>query len=148
MCAQLLTQSPRKIYSDEMPLIKGGTLYPFPIRLALKADDAARLMPGKQGRPFQRRLYPTKWLFAIERSRVAVPAKINTVMVFKPGVFPRIKVFYILWLSIVVGYGLPQMAEHMLRAHSAARLIRIGFSRLWTALRLSVSAECKPFLRL
>jgi hypothetical protein len=131
-----------KIFSDEMPLIRKGVIYPFPIRMALHPHIATSLGLNPSGsRQFKRKIYPTKALFEIPRDTVAEPSPLRFFFLGTPGrvtqarhlrVFEKAKFIII----FVMGLGLPQMAEHMLRADNIVSLGRIAVSRLFTALAL------------
>lgn len=128
-CARLLNDPEVRILSDEMPLIRDGMAYPFPIRMALKPEDAASLFPKIEGRRFERRLYPAKLLFPIPFDRIAQPVRISRLILNRPRV--------ILWFAnVVVGLGLVQMTEHMLRFDALFRLVEIALRRLGAAVKL------------
>ncbi|MCM2276998.1 MAG: hypothetical protein NDJ89_02865 [Oligoflexia bacterium] len=136
-CVELLKNPATRIFSDEMPLVRQGKLYPFPIRIALRPADAEKLLPGQKGRIFNRRLFPSKHLFPIDRDRVASPARITGVEL-RPGTRSSgVSLFFSLIPPLVIGLGLTQMAEHMLRLDTLPRLIRIASSRLLCAWQLS-----------
>ncbi|MFL5814736.1 MAG: hypothetical protein ACJ763_14270 [Bdellovibrionia bacterium] len=131
-----------KVFSDEMPLIRQGVIYPFPIRMALHPHIATSLGLNPSGtRQFKRKIYPTKALFEISRDAVAQPSPLRFLFVGVSGgvaqarplqVFERSKFV----IAFVLGLGLPQMAEHMLRANNILSLGRIAVSRLFTAFSL------------
>jgi hypothetical protein len=144
--AVLMSQeSGTKIFSDEMPLIKDGILYPFPIRMALHPSIANSLgLNVSDARQFKRKIYPTKALFEIPRDLVAQPAPLRYFffgICGSPGQFTharplraREKLKFI--FAFVMGLGLPQMAEHMLRTGNVFNLAKIALSRFKTALTL------------
>jgi len=129
-CARLLRDPAVRILSDEMPLIRDGVAYPFPVRMALRPEDAAKLFPEGGGRLFERKIYPAKLLFPIPSERIAGPVRISRVVLERPRL--------IRWFSsVVAGLGLAQMSEHMLRFDSPLRLARIALRRLAAATRLA-----------
>jgi hypothetical protein len=141
--AVLLGQNPGvKLFSDEMPLIRDGMIYPFPIRMALHPHVATSLGLDPSGaRKFKRKIYPTKALFEISRDSVAAPSPLRFLFVGVSGnltqaralrAFEKSKFI----IAFVMGLGLPQMAEHMVRADNFLSLARIAWSRLGTALSL------------
>jgi hypothetical protein len=136
LCAKLLNEPQIKIYSDEMPLIRDGVVYPFPIRMALKPSDAEALMPESRGRVFKRRLFQEKVLFAFARDRIAEPAPVRKLLVKRDEDSAWLKKIGVFTMAMVVGLGLAQMAEHMLRLHSISGLVGIAFSRLSEAVRV------------
>lgn len=144
--AVLMSQDPSvRIFSDEMPLIRDGVVYPFPIRMALHPHIASSLGLNPSGaRQFKRKVYPTKALFEIPRESVAEPAPLRLFFIGVPANSGQIaqvrplrsgeKAKFI--IAFVMGLGLPQMAEHMLRAGNVFSLVGIAFSRFKTALSL------------
>lgn len=141
LCSLLLRDPSVRIFSDEMPLLRDATIFPFPVRIALKPRDAQALMPDQIGRSFQRRLFPAKQLFPIPPTRVSAPLPVTRLVVRKSGRHSGLRVFSSLWSSLVVGIGLTQMSEHMIRIPSLPRLFLIGCSRLREAGKLSREAK-------
>lgn len=128
-----------RLYSDEIPMIKKGTLFAFPLRVALLPQVALKLkVADPEKRIFRRRIFPEKVLINIPASRVAQPLA------------PR----HLLWvgdtrlgmmISLVLGLGVPQFAEYMLRVDNLLRLFKIALSRLVMATHLMVSARIVAF---
>lgn len=152
--AALLVQEPNvKIFSDETPLLRGDVVYPFPVRLALKPEVAAALGLPAQARLFRRRLFAEKALFPLRAVQVARPKRVSFVAFGerRVGAQPsfrtasRLLVFWGLVKYSVVGLGVAQMAEHMLRVENGPSLLGIAFSRLFTALRIVVRAKSYRF---
>lgn len=131
-----------KVFSDEMPLISQGKVYPFPIRMALHPQVAQSLgIDLSAAREFKRKVYPKKALIEIDRNSVAPPSDLDHFFLGVSGetalarpMSLREKLGFL--VSFVMGLGLPQMAEHMLRANNVFGLARIAFSRLKTAFQL------------
>ena len=148
----LLQHEGISIYSDEMPLVKQGKLYPFPIRIALEPGLDKVLSFGRPSaasrRVFKRKIFPAKVLTPISNHRISVPNQLSVLLLVRRGnglskvdsANPVVLGFN-LFLSLVIGLGLCQMSEHMLRANNIVRLFRIGFSRFREAMRLFVQTK-------
>lgn len=141
--AALLMQNGRaKVFSDEMPLISEGKIYPFPIRMALHRHVAQSLgIDLATARDFKRKIYPTKALIEIEPQAVASVLPLSRFYFGVLGDSPTARSMSLseklrLIVTIVMGLGLPQMAEHMLRANNLLSLARIALSRLKTAIEI------------
>lgn len=145
LCAKLLKEPQIKIFSDEMPLLRNGVVYPFPIRMALKPRDAETLMAGVRGRIFKRRLFQEKVLFTFTRERIAQPTPVRKLLVERDGDSPWVKKTGVLISTMVIGLGLAQMAEHMLRLHSILGLCGIAASRLLEARRVAFAVRGQKF---
>ncbi len=141
LCASVLADESVRILSDEMPLLKDGMIHPFPVRIALKPEDARRLLPGQEGRAFRRRLFATKLLFPIPATRVSGPVRISRIYLPRNG-------WLTLFRSLVIGEGLAQMSEHMLRLGSIFRLSAIAYSRLRTFLGIRFGSSGVELCRL
>ncbi len=150
--ASLLKDKGFSIFSDEMPLVKNGVLYPFPIRIALDPGVAQALsIDVSHLRIFKRRIYPEKALIPIERNLVATPTAASCVMYGKcshrkPTIrrTNRPSLGIQLFFSLVVGLGLCQMSELMLRPGNLIRLLKITTSRFREMLILI--CQSKPFI--
>ncbi|MDR3607735.1 MAG: hypothetical protein P4M08_10185 [Oligoflexia bacterium] len=141
--ASLMIDDPEtQLYSDEIPLLKKGRLYPFPVRIALFPDVARKLgLEVSTTRRFPRRIYPEKILFPIPQSRVAPAAPLGRL--FYPAGTSFFAVRFV--FNVVFGLGTPQMAQYMLRIDNFPRLARIAFSRFWTAVSIIArKTECRP----
>jgi hypothetical protein len=144
LTASLMKEASVGILSDESPILYRGRAHPFPVRMALRPEHAAIYRTGEEGRPFRRRIFAEKMLFPIPRGRVAGPAHLGAILLGRPAAGqPRIvrasrwAVFRVLFVEMVIGSGLAQMAEHMLRANAVHRLALIAGSRLREAIRLA-----------
>lgn len=141
--ATLLMRKPGfRVFSDEIPLLKDGVLYPFPIRVALGEPVASALGILSEGRRFQRFSFQEKLLFSIPADRIATAAPLSFVCVAYEGgsgakleKCSRSRVLSSLIESLVIGHGVPQMAEYMLRQETLPKLPAIAWSRLKTALQ-------------
>jgi hypothetical protein len=138
------------IFSDETPLLgKGACIHAFPTRIGISPQvaEALRLLIKPQ-RLFLRRLFPAKTLIAIDPKKIAKPAKIDFLICGRlqsgsPRITPSNKLVALFYLlhSMVIGIGVAQMSEHMLRLNSLTRLFNIAFSRLARALEVLWQAE-------
>jgi hypothetical protein len=141
IAALMLGDSRHQIYSDEIPLVKGRKIYPFPIRIALRPEIAKAL--GFVGlRSFERILFEKKQLLEIPNSRVARAMDLNRIFFQSPSLFYA--KFMLVW-NIVLGSGTPQMAEHMLRLPNVPRLMAIAVRRLVVAVGLIRSCNNTNF---
>jgi hypothetical protein len=138
-----------QLFSDESPLVRGDTIHPFPVRIALIPEVARLLSIPGPGRHFERKLFGTKQVHPIPHERIAAPARATFVLIGKisPQGQPRFRkatraeVLTRLLKEMVVGIGLAQMAEQMIRVPGVLGLGRIAFSRLRTALRLTFASR-------
>jgi len=147
LALQLIQKNNARIYSDEMPLIKAGMIYPFPIRIALKRDVCSRLAPNlaKNSRKMVRKLYGEKILIPISREQIAEPKSVNFILV-PSHINSRWSAIKYLGSSMVVGYGLAQMKEHMLRVHLIRSFGKISVSRARESMNLSRKARIISFV--
>jgi hypothetical protein len=148
--AALLHRDPSvRIYSDESPLLRGSRVFPFPVPGALSPDVARALGVVEGGRVFRRKEFPEKVLIPFDLTRVAQPARVDWVLVGLSGrsevrasFLARFAAFLVLLDSCVVGRGLAQMSEYLVRADSSWRLPRIALGRLFSVLMLLRHARC------
>lgn len=145
---QLLKHSDFFIASDESPLLRRGELFPFPMRGALAPAVAAALTVSVPTRKFPRKIYPTKVLFEIPATKVMGSAKLNYVFIgVKSSASARIepttraRVYFELFKSLVVGIGLAQMGEHLLRLNRIPALLKVAFSRHREAWQVSQASQ-------
>jgi hypothetical protein len=161
----LLARTPYapRLLSEETPLIRSGRVYPFPLRLGLSVATAVRHL-GEAGRPFPRRLYPTKLLYPLPSTRIAPPSRAAFVLIggarrhAQARAIPigPFRAFWGIFWSMAIGVGVAQMREHLVRIDNLSRLATIFFSRVRETLRLArdvpayrleVSADPKETLR-
>ncbi len=152
LASLLLEKSAARIHSDETPLLdREGRLHPFPVRIALAPGLAASLGVFRsqgEGRPFKRRQYREKRLFEIPAARVAPVLPIRTIVVGRPGgravlrEGSRLEALGELGRSLVVGAGVAQMAEHLLRAEGLPGLAAIAASRARASVACVSQARC------
>ncbi len=149
MASLLLKRDGFSLFSDEMPLLRNGMIYPFPIRIALRPNiSEALFLDLKQCRMFRRTVFPEKLLFPVDLSRIASTSPVGFLLVGVLGASAaRMETSGSIWkipqvvLSMVMGLGLCQMAEHMLRVDNVIRIIRIAFSRLREGIWLVTRSE-------
>jgi hypothetical protein len=146
--AALLERTPEvRIYSDESPLIDGKSVYPFPVRMALK-PELAEFFGLEGGRLFRRKKFPEKLLFPLPETKIARPAPLRWILVGRVGATQpvirpssAVRGLSALTEAMVVGMGNAQMAEFMLRSGMFSNLSRIGLSRLKAAVLASLHAR-------
>ena len=144
----MLRSTRLRILSDDTPLIgRGLKLLPFPLRLSLRPSERMDGVPSRFLFRFQRRLYPPKLLVDWEafEGRIAPSSALKLIFVArgKPeGRTPKVKpcpapaAFRALFVHLVLGTEVPQMAEYLLnfRGKRFFRLSSIFLMRLKTAL--------------
>jgi hypothetical protein len=154
--AALLCRRPGvRIYSDESPLLRDSRMFAFPVRGALRPEVARALGIGSEGpgeRIFRRKLFPEKLLYRFDPARVAEPARPDWILVgFKNGMkggairrslFAKLAAFAVLLDSCVVGRGLAQMSEYMVRGDSIWKLPKIAFLRFFAVFFLIFRSRC------
>lgn len=157
LAATLLT-SQLSLLSDESPLLKDGIVYPFPNHIAVAPDLAKDLGPiisqmTVGTRLFKRKRFPSKFVFSVPLHKVSEARPLEAVLIGKRWKGPSsikkisfIKSLAPLLRSIVVGEGLAQMSEFMLRGNNIANILRIAFSRLTEAVRIMRRVQCYEFL--
>jgi hypothetical protein len=111
--------------ANDTPIIDGaGNIYPFPLRIALGGDSPfLKTFPDRELRPFNRRHYPVKYLLpCAQPSGVLRPVPCAEIFLLKrTSGAPRIAAAsktgaaFELLRSLVIGYGVPQIAEFFLR---------------------------------
>jgi hypothetical protein len=141
LCAK--QAGPIRILSDESPLVYDDKILPFPLRFAL--EPAAAEGMGREGRIFQRRRFPAKMLFALDAHRVGRASEPAFLLLGsrRRAAEARIRGAsrFLAWAeltrSLVVGIGIAQMREHLLRLENLPVLARVFLSRLRAATRLA-----------
>lgn len=138
MAQLLLSESQISLLGDEMPLLKGQRLAPFPLRLAFDASTVERLgLNPDHMKCFKRRVFAPKWTLPIPQDRIGKTAQLRYLLFLsrwntKDGKIrpaSRIQGAWRLFLFLVIGWGLPQMREHMIRPGNWGRLFRILLNR-------------------
>jgi len=153
LALELLRRRSLAVLSDECPLVSAdGVARPFPLRLALRAGADVSGLPAGSLRRFRRRGCEEKRLLdaaALEAvPAAAAPARwllVGSPSRGEPRLEPLSRAAALAELSraLVVGVGLPQMAEYMARADLA--LGAIAASRLRAALVLAGRARLARF---
>jgi len=137
------------IFSDESPLITsrpdlgGAWISPFPTRIALRTRDARMLLPEEKARSFARHGYVEKHLFSLPTERIARPSPLNWIIFAgrgeqAPREIGRPQAALRLFPALVVGQGLMQMAQYMVRVdrtQAVAEIAAIRMARLVSLLR-------------
>ena len=128
-----------KLFSDESPLLAKTRIFPFPTRLSLepRVAEALGLDPGEL---LVQNRYRDKVLLPFPIARIAESGFADSVLIGVPSKEPEPhispvsvwRILPILFLNLVIGLGLAQMAEWMLRVHGVPRLIRIALMRTRT----------------
>jgi hypothetical protein len=136
-----------RLFSDESPLLKGNEIHPFPLRLAVAPSVAAALGFG-EGELFIRQSFGAKVLHPFPARRLAESGPVDVIMIGRPGaraprIVPRsrLTVSVDLFGAVVVGLGLAQMSEWMLRLSALPRLISIACRRFLTMAKLLADAR-------
>jgi hypothetical protein len=145
-----------RIFSDETPLLslreKKAWIHPYPVRIALSGEVAGALsMPLEHSRIFARQVFPPKLLFDIPSESIATSAPLDFMILGTvdasgqpPEFYPvsRLQILIRLLPGLVLGIGMAQMAEHMVRLSPEFRLPRIAWKRLRLALALFRGVPC------
>lgn len=144
IAALMLSDSRYRVFSDEIPLLsktpRGVEIISFPLRVALLPQVAEKLGLLRSGmRIFKRRIFPEKILLPIPDSRVAGSARAQFLILSAQG---RLRLIF----EIVLGWGVPQFAEYMIRLDNLPQLAGIALSRLSMALRLLISTQKIDFV--
>jgi hypothetical protein len=153
LALEFLRRRSLSLLSDECPLVAAdGVVRPFLLRLGLRAGaDLAGLPPGSL-RPFRRSGYEEKQLLDAGAFDAApgAPAPLRWLLLGSPSQgAPRLEpltragALAALAQALVIGVGLPQMAEYMARADPA--LGAIAASRLRAACILTGRARLARF---
>ncbi len=148
--AYLLSLDPEtKFFSDEMPLLRKGKLFPFPIRFALDSKAIQLLKVDPSGlRIFMRMQYPPKFLIPMKLGQISNAKKLQYVLagrskasIAKIEAISSIEMGFNLFMSIVVGMGLCQMTEHMVRLDNIFRLMKIFTFRVLESINVFLESR-------
>lgn len=139
-----------KIFADEITLIKNGIIYPFPMRGALRPQVFRSLGLALEGRIFNRSHFQSKLTYAIPETRVPGPAKPDYLLAGQinlgnPRISSANRLLGIgsLLHSMVIGIGVPQMREYLVRTATLLRLPKLALHRFKAAIQ--VTAEVPIF---
>jgi hypothetical protein len=148
LALSLLENKSFSLLSDEIPLVSsGGLCYPFPIRMGV-VEQTPLSIPKHYLKRFKRRHYSPKVLINLKyfEGQIAKVAQPGLIFVGKrihsrsPAILriPRPKAFLALFRLCVVGVGLPQALEYLLRfdISDIMRQSRIFFSRFLACLKI------------
>jgi hypothetical protein len=148
LALSLLTNKDFSLLSEEVPLVSNkGFLYPFPIRMGVK-EGTQLSIPEKFLKNFIRSHYQPKILIDVEYFSEQISGKAKPGLLFigrriyseNPKIISisKAKTFPSLFRLCVMGIGIPQLMEYILRFDflDMARQSRIIFSRLWAILLL------------
>ena len=149
----LLETKAFSLLSEEVPLVSTeGRLYPMPIRMGVTVGTPLSI-PEKFLKPFQRRHYNPKTLIDINYFKDQISPMAEPGFIFvgkrihsaKPKIIKisRFKAFGPIFRLCVMGMGLPQLLEYVLRFDLVDVLGRISIfsSRLSAALALLRKSE-------
>ncbi|MFH1618729.1 MAG: hypothetical protein ABIG11_02390 [bacterium] len=152
-----------RLISEDTPILsRSGFLLPFPLRLGIKESDAGSLFfLSRHLRRFVRRNHPPKTLVDAEAFRHMLakgPVRPSDIIIFgdrDKGCRPSfcrasfLKTAGSLLTGLVMGAGVPQMAEYFLRFTPAGVIVKTGIamSRLACAAGLMGSARRWRFHR-
>lgn len=148
LALSLLENREFSLLSEEVPLVsKTGILYPFPIRMGVN-EDTPLSIPEEYLKPFKRTHYNPKTLIDIRyfKNQISSVAEPGFIFIGKRlhSAHPKIirtsffRTFLSLFRLCVIGVGLPQMLEYILRFDllDMARQFPILLSRLRSSLIL------------
>jgi hypothetical protein len=159
LALELLARGDFGLLSEDTPLIDASaTVSPFPVRLSFRAGADLGLIPPERVRAYRRRRYGERRLVDADyfESRLAGPAPLRWIFIGEkserdggPQLRPANKAAASAALieALVVGVGVPQMAEWRLRPEfsCAAGLLQAGASRLHAAFVALAAAETERF---
>jgi hypothetical protein len=146
LCSNLGSNPDVKLFSDESPLLHQGRMYPFPVRGALLPEVAQALgVSSSPARLFRRKHYAAKQLHAFDPARIAEPARPAVILVGTKRRFrslsSAVAAFAVLMDCCVIGRGLAQMTEYMLRGDSLAVLPALACKRFIACLSVLRTAR-------
>jgi hypothetical protein len=158
LALELLKRTEARLFADDAPLISPDLkLVPFPIRLSFRDSASLDGVPQRFVRPFQRRRFGSRRLIDLGyfAERVAAEAPLRWILIGSRRAGARAAVSNVsragalraLGLHLVVGHGLPQLAEFTLRFGAAdlRDLASIAMTRGRTACRLLSTVRCRRF---
>jgi hypothetical protein len=124
LVAQLISRG-EKVFSDEIVLIKGDTVFAFPLPVASESIQTV----STRSRKF---LGSSKPLLPIALKSVAAPSKVECIFFVTNS--PRLVRPFEWVLVVTLGLGLPQMKEYLVRSDSFFALPRVAVRRIAFAL--------------
>ncbi len=151
LALELLRRGVMGFFSDDTPLLSPGpALRAFPLRWSFRPDADLSDVPAERIRPFARREHGPKRLVDLGhfRHRVAREAPLRWIVLGRPGGAraawrPASSAAILAALSrdLVVGAGVAQMREYMLRPRAAPALAAIAWARARAALSAASGAR-------
>jgi len=155
---RLLGEPGFSLLSDDTPLLGADLVArPFPLRLSFRESADLSALGADRVRSFRRRLYGERRLVDVDafRARIAAPAPLRWVLLgrradARPGEIGSAGAHAAaleLAAALVVGVGVPQMAEWRLRPNAACAgaLARAALARAATAVRALARARLGEF---
>lgn len=145
LAKRILDERKELLLGDEILFCDGKTVYPFPIRLALRESSAMQLSVTS-ARIFKRKVFDAKYLLPIPKDRIASPAPLRQISLGYRSVRNSIQEptlkdrLYFLFLC-VSGWGLPQMREHLIRKQTFFRIPFWTIQRIKTGINLLRRSE-------
>lgn len=142
--AEKLLSDPRfSLIGDEIVLTNGSKIRPFPLKISLQKKPALN-----EAQFFIRKRFPSKWFAkypspkdsAIEDFQLLVGNKSRGLSLNKAELSDYIKLF----LYAVIGWGVPQMREFMIRGGAELSLVTNFFLRV----KMFISLAQKPLQRI
>ena len=147
------------ILSDDSPVVtREGRMLAFPLRVGLRSRAFARDVPEGNLSEFPRRGRPTKTMVSVDffADRISASADISALLLgSRGGAAPplirrasRARALGALAEGMVVGRGIAQMSEYVLRAESSHLLLwaSIGISRLRAAVETVLRVPAYDFV--
>jgi len=138
LALQILQRTEAFLMSDEHGLLdlNAKKVLPFPVRIAADPNLLERLQWPSSGRQQRRSFLDQKSFVDIPENRIATPVVFGSLMILGPrhdrgDLCPSdFMQKFRLSVSIVLGLGLIQMWEFLLRLNNGASLLKIFFNRL------------------
>ncbi len=111
------------VFSDEVGLVslKNAFIFPFPVRMAFK-EPLAR--GDEKARIFKRQAFDAKFLYKIPENKIAAAGPLDRVFYYQKN-----SGYQNAFVDVVLGLGVQQMAEFMLRPNNLFRLAKILYYR-------------------
>ncbi len=158
LALSLLMSRRARLLSEDTPLLDAsGTVRPFPVRLSFRAGADLTGVPAERVRAYRRRRWGERRLVDADyfKDRVSGPVPLRWILIGEKAdgraarvrAASRADALAALGSALVVGVGVPQMAEWRLRldASCAAGLVRACVSRLATACAAAARARTHRF---
>lgn len=123
LALELLNHQDCHLFSDEITLVNLANLNlrPFPLQISSDSSGAESAGHGKFTYFFK-----SKAQVPVSKTQVAASGKLTDVYLLQPGVFKHLRFA----VEIILGAGLPQMWEYMLRLNNFSTLLKIFKNRI------------------